>query len=55
MENKDIRKELSHDYSGTKFEVSEEVLRDQVYPALHMLYQFFIAEAGHGQQNLFDE
>ncbi len=49
----DIRNELSHDYSGSKFEVSEEVLRDEVYPALQMLYQFFIEEGGHGQLNLF--
>lgn len=51
----DIRNELSHDYSGSKFEVSEEVLRDEVYPALQMLYQFFIAEGGHGQLNLLNE
>ena len=51
----DIRNELSHDYSGNKFEVSEEVLREEVYPALQMLYQFFIEEGGHGQQNLLDE
>lgn len=51
----DIRNELSHDYSGNIFEVSEEVLRDEVYPALLMLYQFFIAEGGHGQQKLFNE
>ena len=42
----DIRNELSHDYSGNKFEVSEEVLRDEVFPALQMLYQFFITEGG---------
>ena len=51
----DIRNELSHDYSGTKFEVSEEVLRNEIYPALLMLYQFFIDEGGHGQQDLLDE
>jgi len=51
----DIRNDLSHDYSGSKFEDSEEVLRDEVYPALQMLYQFFIAEGGHGQLNLFNE
>lgn len=36
-----IRNELSHDYSGRKFEVSEEVLRNEVYPALQKLYIFF--------------
>ena len=33
----DIRNDLSHDYSGSKFEVSDEALRDEVYPALQML------------------
>ncbi|GAB1452327.1 hypothetical protein MASR2M47_23830 [Draconibacterium sp.] len=51
----DIRNELSHDYSGSKFEDSEEVLRDEVYPALQKLYQFFITEGGHQQLNLFNE
>ncbi|MCK9638338.1 MAG: nucleotidyltransferase substrate binding protein [Prolixibacteraceae bacterium] len=45
----DIRNELSHDYSGSKFEVSEEALRDEVYPALQMLYQFFVDEGGQEQ------
>ncbi|MDP3434253.1 MAG: HI0074 family nucleotidyltransferase substrate-binding subunit [Bacteroidota bacterium] len=51
----DIRNELSHDYSGSKFEVSEEVIRNEVYPALQKLYHFFIAEGGHGQLNIFNE
>lgn len=51
----DIRNELSHDYSGRKFEDSEEILRDEVYPALQKLYQFFIAEGGHAQLNLFND
>ncbi len=50
----DIRNELSHDYSNTQFEVSDEVLSNEVYPALHMLYGFFIAEGGHGEQKLLD-
>lgn len=51
----DIRNELSHDYSGNKFEVSEEALRNEVFPALEQLYQFFISEGGHGQLNLFND
>lgn len=51
----DIRNELSHDYSGSKFENSEEILRDEVYPALEKLYQFFIDEGGHAQLKLFND
>lgn len=51
----DIRNELSHDYSGSKFEVSERILRDEVFPALGLLYQFFISEGGHQQSNLQNE
>ena len=40
----DIRNELSHDYSGEKFEKSELKLRDEVFPALEKLYQFFKAQ-----------
>ncbi len=36
-----IRNELSHDYSGEKFEKSEQELRNDVFPALTKLYQFF--------------
>jgi len=35
----DIRNELSHDYSGEKFEHSEAQLRDETYPALQKLLQ----------------
>lgn len=38
----DLRNELSHDYSGEKFERAETVLRDQIFPALTKLHQFFI-------------
>lgn len=41
----DIRNELSHDYSGEKFEKYEKSLRDQVFPALARLYDFFNNEA----------
>jgi nucleotidyltransferase substrate binding protein (TIGR01987 family) len=37
----DIRNELSHDYSGEKFARSERVLREETFPALKSLYEFF--------------
>lgn len=40
----DIRNELSHDYSGEKFEKNELILRQQVYPALQDLYKFLKME-----------
>jgi len=36
----DIRNELSHDYSGQKFEKSEAELRQAIFPAISKLYQF---------------
>jgi nucleotidyltransferase substrate binding protein (TIGR01987 family) len=44
----DIRNELSHDYSGEKFEKSENKLRQSVFPALEKLYQFLLNESIHG-------
>ncbi|MDP1725442.1 MAG: HI0074 family nucleotidyltransferase substrate-binding subunit [Bacteroidota bacterium] len=40
----DIRNELSHDYSGIKFEKSENQLRLEVFPALKKLYFYFLKE-----------
>jgi nucleotidyltransferase substrate binding protein (TIGR01987 family) len=37
----DIRNELSHDYSGEKFEKSEINIRDRIYPAIEKVYLFF--------------
>ncbi len=45
----DVRNELSHDYSGEKFEASEKLLREQVYPALETLYLFFQKELTDGR------
>ncbi len=42
----DIRNELSHDYSGDKFESAELQLREESYPALGKLYRFFVSESG---------
>lgn len=41
----DIRNELSHDYSGEKFEKSEATIRSKVYPAIDKVYQFFLNES----------
>jgi nucleotidyltransferase substrate binding protein (TIGR01987 family) len=40
----DIRNMLSHDYSGEKFAVSESVLRNEVFPALTALRDFFLLQ-----------
>ena len=40
----DMRNELSHDYSGEKFERSEKRLREETFPALEKLYLFFLEE-----------
>lgn len=50
----DIRNELSHDYSGEKFNTLEEQLRKQTYPALEKLHTFF-ADQISTQTKLFDE
>ena len=41
----DIRNELSHAYSGEKFEKSEVELRKIVFPALEKLYRFYLNES----------
>lgn len=40
----DIRNELSHDYSGEKFEKSEKILRSTIFPVLQKLYEFYLIE-----------
>ncbi|HRG47134.1 MAG TPA: HI0074 family nucleotidyltransferase substrate-binding subunit [Leptospiraceae bacterium] len=37
----DMRNDLSHDYSGLKFISHEKKMREQTYPSLTRLYQFF--------------
>ena len=39
-----ILNELSHDYSGEKFEKSEHELRESIFPVLEKLYHFFESE-----------
>ncbi len=51
----DIRNELSHDYSGDKFEKSEHILRQEVFPALEKLHKYFISGGGSDQLNVFHE
>jgi nucleotidyltransferase substrate binding protein (TIGR01987 family) len=38
----DIRNELSHDYSGEKFEKFELQIRTSIYPAIEKVYLFFL-------------
>ena len=40
-----IRNELSHDYDGFLFLQSENELRNNIFPALDKLYQFFEIES----------
>lgn len=46
----EIRNQLSHDYSGEKFENSEQAIREEIYPSLERLHQFFL-----DQLNIFDD
>lgn len=39
-----LAQQLSHDYSGEKFTRSERTLREEVFPALKNLYDFFEGE-----------
>ncbi len=41
LKEKNIRNEVSHDYSGKKFERSAIYLRKETFPALEKLYLFF--------------
>ena len=44
----DIRNELSHDYSGEKFERLEQKLREETFVALEKLHLFFVNEKANG-------
>jgi len=50
----DIRNELSHDYSGEKFERSEAEIRDRVFPAIEKVYYLFkdIASGKRGDSHV---
>lgn len=39
-----MRNELSHDYDGKLFKLSEMELRNDIFPAIEKLYNFFINE-----------
>lgn len=45
----DMRNELSHDYSGEKFIQSEGNLRNDIFPALTSIFNFFVGEVGVDQ------
>jgi len=49
----EIKNELSHDYSGEKFEKMEAELRQEVYPALEKLYAFFKDQISENPERLF--
>jgi nucleotidyltransferase substrate binding protein (TIGR01987 family) len=49
----EIRNELSHDYSGEKFEKMESQLRMEVYPAIEKLYEFLKSQIANDQKSLF--
>lgn len=51
----DIRNELSHDYSGEKFERLEQKLREETFVALEKLHLFFVNEKANGYAQLFHE
>jgi nucleotidyltransferase substrate binding protein (TIGR01987 family) len=42
----EMRNELSHDYSGKKFEAFEKQLRETTFVALEKLYAIFLKEKG---------
>ncbi|RYZ99721.1 MAG: nucleotidyltransferase [Sphingobacteriaceae bacterium] len=45
----DIRNDLSHDYSGEKFESSEDQIRERIYPAIEKVYVFFATKVNNNQ------
>lgn len=49
----DIRNDLAHDYSGEKFETSENEIRERVYPAIEKVYLFFADKLNSNQTSLF--
>lgn len=51
----DIRNELSHDYSGEKFENSEVEIRDRVFPAIEDVHIFFLTKLKSTQMDMFNE
>ena len=40
----ELRNDLSHDYSGEKFNRAEKEFRNNIYPAIEKLYQFLKSE-----------
>jgi nucleotidyltransferase substrate binding protein (TIGR01987 family) len=44
----EIRNELSHDYSGEKFDQSERQLREETFAAIEKLCLFFVNEKRNG-------
>ncbi len=40
----EVRNDLVHDYDGEKFEASENLIREEIFPALEKLYNFFLKQ-----------
>lgn len=40
----DLRNELSHDYSGEKFDKAELQIRNVIFPEIQKVYNSFLAE-----------
>jgi nucleotidyltransferase substrate binding protein (TIGR01987 family) len=51
----ELRNELSHDYSGEKFEKAEEEIRYRIFPELEKVYAFFTNRLTINQTRLFNE
>lgn len=48
----DARNKLSHDYNGEYFEAAEEEIRHDFFPAIEMLYMFFVKQHSNNQLDL---
>ncbi|MBC8053832.1 MAG: nucleotidyltransferase substrate binding protein [Sphingobacteriaceae bacterium] len=51
----ELRNELSHDYSGEKFEKAEDEIRFRIFPEIEKVYTFFLNKVKSNQTSLFHE
>ncbi len=49
----ELRNELAHDYDGDKFEKGEVAIRNEIFPALEKLRNFFVDQMKKDQLGLF--
>jgi len=52
LEEEDQHEQLSHDYSGEKFEKSEDEIRKLIFPAIEKVYLFFCAHLSKDQEHI---